>query len=192
MNVIDAQLNYWDTSLHFEQEVSCFITPEHGVISLTTGLTEDTNGVQTEGCGGAVDFDWDKIWGFLRKQETKASKVIMLDSHPAGHDQMSPTDLNMVQGWRLGLGVPIDFLIVTQYTHTEDIEGVITHYQVDRDENRKMTVSGAYKKPVEIHSLDLVMVAEIIYGMSKESSLSHGDVEGVEAVLSGASFKFKD
>jgi hypothetical protein len=191
MNVIDAQLNYWDASLPFQREVSCFITPEYGVISLTTGLIEH-NGepVKTDGCGGAVDFDWDKIWGFLRKQEAKASKVIMLHSHPAGHDAMSSTDLNMVQGWRLGLGVPIDFLIVTQYSHTEDIEGVIVEYQVDRDENKKMTISAGYTKPVDIYTLDLVIVAEVVYGMSKASELSHEDVDEIERTLKQSRLRF--
>jgi hypothetical protein len=193
MNVIDAQLNYWDTSLQFQREVSCFITPQHGLISLTTGIIENDELVKTEGCGGAVDFDWDKIWGFLRNQETKASKVIMLHSHPTGHDVMSPTDLNMCQGWRLGLGVPIYFLITTQYVRVSEaykIEGIITHYIVDRDENKKITISNAYKNPIDIYPLDLKIVAKIVYGMSKAEDLSHEDVAKIEKELKQSKLQF--
>jgi hypothetical protein len=192
MNVIDAQLNYWDTSLHFKREVSCFITPQHGIISLTTGLVEETDAglAKTKGCGGAVDFDWDKIWGFLRKQDVKPDKVIMIHTHPANHDSMSSTDLNMCQGWRLALGVPIDFQILTQFPFTGNCEGVVAHYKVDRNSEKKITISEKYAKSVDIHSLDLVVVYEVLYGMSKAPELTHEDVNKIENTLKEASLRF--
>ena len=191
MNVIDAQLNYWDTSLQFQREVSCFITPQHGVISLTTGLVETTDrGLEkTEGCGGAVDFDWDKIWGFLRQQTQKPDKVIMIHTHPTGYDLMSPTDLNMCQGWRLALGVPVDFLILTQ-CYENNTDGVVAHYRVDRNEFKRMVVSDRILRYVDMQKIDLVILFEILYGMSKANDLTHADVEEIEKTLKQSSLRF--
>lgn len=191
MNVIDAQLNYWDASLCFQREVSCFITPEHGVISITTGIIENVEeAIKTDGCGGAVDFDWDKIWGFLRKQEVRPSRIIMLHTHPMGLDRMSSTDLNMVQGWRLGLGVPVHFLVVTQVM-SEGVDGVIAYYCVDKDENKKIQVKWSGKSgPIDHQTLDIVILSEILYGMSKSASLSHEDVSEIEETLKRSSLRF--
>jgi len=182
MNAVNAIVNYWDTSLSFNREVSCFITPEHGVISMTS-----------DDCGGSVDFGWETIWGFLRAQKIKASEVIMLHSHPMGYDEMSATDKNMVQGWRLGLGVPINFYIVTQHpkviNHIDDM-GVVAHYVVDRTPDKKMIISD--KVGYWLHELppSFDIVAEIVYGMSKSPNLTKEDVKMVEVSLKEASLDF--
>lgn len=191
MNIIDAQKNYWNSSLTFNQEVSCFMTPEHGCISITTGIINQTDdgSIRTDGCGGAVDFDWDKIWGFIRSQDVKPSKVVMLHTHPMGYSVMSPTDLNMCQGWRMALGVPVDFSIITQcnqyfeLTQCICLDGIISHYNIDRDENRKIVVSDIMSFPVGKHKIEWQLISEILYGMSKTPNLCQKDVIDVESIL---------
>jgi len=185
MNVSQSLKNYGDISLNFNQEVSCFITPEHGCISITTGLIHETDDglIRTEGCGGAVDFDWDKIWGFIKSQDIKPSKVLMLHTHPMGYSVMSPTDLNMCQGWRMALGVPVNFSIITQCHTRNGLEGILSHYIVDRDESRKIVVSDIMSSPVASHKMDWQIVTGILYGMSKVTNLCPQDVIDMELAL---------
>ncbi len=172
MNIIDAQICYADTSLDFLREVSCFITPEHGPLSLTTNDS-----------GGSVDFGWDKIWDKLRTSSIKASCVIMIHSHPTGMPTMSSIDLNMVQGWRLALGVPILFDIVTQVGS----DGIVTVCKVDRDENKKIVMSETVFNYLEKIDLRSRILYEIIYGLSKCPILLESDILDMENYIKNSS-----
>ena len=171
MYVINALLNYWDTSLHFKREVSCLATPEHGVISMTSN-----------DFAGSVDLDWDKVWGFIKSDGIKPTKVVMLHTHPKDMVDMSGIDFNMVQGWRMALGVPVKFLVVTQ--------DYVTHYICNRDENKKMSVTFEdYVKNGDNYP-DLMIAARIMYGMSKAKSLTNADVDTVEHQLIHSDLRF--
>jgi len=174
VNIIDAQICYADTSLDFLREVSCFITPEHGLLSLTTNDS-----------GGSVDFGWDKIWDTLRASKVKSSCVIMIHSHPMGMSTMSPIDFNMVQGWRLALGVPIHFDIVTQARGYSG--GLVSSCKVDRDESKKIVMNRETFNDVEWCNPNYRIVYEIIYGLSKCPILIQDDILEIENYIKSSS-----
>jgi hypothetical protein len=174
MNAIDAQICYADPSLDFLREVSCFITPEHGLLSLTTNDS-----------GGSVDFGWDKIWDTLRSSKIKSSCVIMIHSHPRGLYTMSSIDLNMVQGWRLALGVPIYFNIVTQHSGCDS--GLVTSCKVDRNENKKIVIDNEYFNTVECTNCSYRILYEIIYGLSKCPIVIKDDILEIENYIKDSS-----
>ena len=183
MNIIDAQICYNDTSLDFLREVSCFITPEHGLLSLTTNDS-----------GGSVDFGWDKIWDTLRSSKVKSSCVIMIHSHPMGMSTMSSIDFNMVQGWRLALGVPIYFNIVTQgcgwfgsLMNGGLSLGRVSSCKVDRDENKKIVVNSEIFNEVEYLNRSYRILYEIIYGLSKCPILIQNDILEIENYIKDSS-----
>jgi proteasome lid subunit RPN8/RPN11 len=182
VNIIDAQICYADTSLDFLREVSCFITPEHGLLSLTTNDS-----------GGSVDFGWDKIWDALRSSKVKSSCVIMIHSHPNGISTMSSIDFNMVQGWRLALGVPIYFNIVTQgfgwfvgWNGGWSL-GRVSSCKVDRDENKKIVVNSEVFNEVEYLNRSYRILYEIIYGLSKCPIIIKDDILEIENYIKDSS-----
>ncbi len=172
MNILDAQICYADTSLDFLREVSCFITPEHGLLSLTTNDS-----------GGSVDFGWDKIWDTLRASKVKSSCVIMIHSHPNGMPTMSSIDFNMVQGWRLALGVPIYFDIVTK----SGFGGLVSSCKVDRDENKKIVMQLVKFNAINDFKFNYRILYEIIYGLSKCPILIQDHILEIENYIKGSS-----
>lgn len=179
MDWINAYMTGIDPSFPFCREVSCFWTPEHGAISLTTGIIEKTKEqeIRTNGCGGAVDFDWFSIWDFLKNSSVSASKAIMMHTHPKGMPTMSSTDLNMVQGWRLGLGIPIVFTVATE--HSNGNENLCSVYYVDRDKNDgEIKVQNGM---LSNHERKIYLViSEVLYGLSKSISLESFDLEEIK------------
>ena len=175
MNIIDAIKCCNDTSLDFLREVSCFMTQEHGVLSLTTNHY-----------GGSVDFGWDKIWSKLKDEYGKYNSVYMVHSHPDGVSQMSSIDVNMVQGWRKALGVPVYFNIVTLIDDVLFNKGmnVISFYKVDKNVDNKIEISfnGTRKMDdVYFHK----KIYRTVYGLSKCPDLTDENVMEIENELRG-------
>lgn len=177
MNIVNAQLNYWDDSLDFNREVSCFATPEHGVISVTS-----------DNCSGAVAFGWDEIWGFLRSQESRPKKIIMIHTHPFGCINMSSTDANMVQGWRMGFGVPVEFWVISQ---TAESIGIAHKYLCDRNNEKKMFIMDMSVELVRSVYPALQITSQILYGMSKSEKLDADDMVSIENQLKESRMTFE-
>lgn len=89
----------------YKQEVAAFVVNNLGVISMTTNNSP-----------GGVAFDFFDIWEQIR--DTGYTSVVMIHSHPPGHNRMSLTDKNMVYGWVQALGVPIIYVIATREENT--------------------------------------------------------------------------
>ena len=156
-NVLDAMLDYDDTSLLFNREVSCFAVPSHGIISTTTNNS-----------ASGVEFDWffikDKIWELKAKGEAP-TEAYMLHTHPMGHNRMSTTDMNMVYGWCIALGIPIWFLVLTE-------EEVATYIcKLDR-ETKKVERDLVDLSVYENLCPDLELISVIMYGLSKTRNTS--------------------
>ncbi len=176
MNIINAQLNYWDVSLDFKREVSCFATPEHGVISISTNNRS-----------GRVNLDWDKIWGFLSSQP-KCDHAIIIHTHPFDCPEMSTIDDNMIRGWRLALGIPIKFLIVSQ--DADKSSSWIAYYTCDKGVDKKIFVSLDQIDSVKQSYPDLEIVSHILYGMSKANVIHDGDMTQIEELLKTSDLRF--
>ena len=165
-NVIDAQLDYEDTSLHFTREVSCFATIENKIISSTTSQS-----------GGAVEFDFFSIWEFLKAQPKMPEQVFMIHSHPEGFNRMSSIDRNMVYGWCLALYVPIWFLVLTE-------KEVTTYYcYVDKTTKKVVRNIVDVSEYCGNSDINLDFMARIIYGMSKAVEISQEDISSVVSTI---------
>ena len=151
-SVIDAMFAYADTSLGFSREVSCFAIPSHGIISATSNNS-----------AGSVEFDWftikDKIWELKAKNESP-EVAYMLHTHPMGFNRMSGTDHNMVQGWCIALGIPIWFLVITE-------EEIATYICSINQDTKKVERDLVDLSSHEDACIDLSLMAEIMYGLSK-------------------------
>lgn len=167
-NAIDSQLDYLDTSLSFEREVSCFALPEVGVISTTTNHSS-----------GGVEFDWftikDKIWS-LKSNSLENGYVpniaYMIHTHPMGFNRMSSIDRNMVYGWCMALGMQIWFLVVTE-------EELATYICMLNKETKKVERDLVDLSNHADLSVDLRVLVSAMYGMSKSKSLSNEDLQNV-------------
>jgi len=149
-----------DTSLSFCREVSCFMTPKQGLITLTT-----------DDSGGAVELDFFKIWQAIKDGE-KNSHCFMIHTHPPGCEGMSGTDRNMVYGWCQALPMPIHYIIITQQ---------MTHYWIcqknkviNGDDSNKQTVNRVYCGNFDYRELvygkyfnALKLLSHTMYGLSK-------------------------
>ena len=154
-DVIDAMLDYNDTSLGFSREVSCFAVPDCGIISATSNNSKS-----------GVEFDWftikDKIWELKRNGETP-EVAYMLHTHPMGLNRMSTIDFNMVHGWCIALGIPIWFLVLTE----EEIASYICSLDQETKEVKRDFVDLSM---YEDACIDLKIVAEVMYGLSKSGT----------------------
>jgi hypothetical protein len=105
--LLEAVLTDYDRSLRFTREVSCFLVPEQGILSLTT----DNN-------FGSVTFDffciWEKVKASFSNPKTRPPAAIMIHTHPEGYCKISPQDRNMIYGWVKGLGIPIFYIVVVR------------------------------------------------------------------------------
>lgn len=157
-NVIDALLDYSDASLGYSREVSCFAVPNHGIISTTSNDS-----------AGSVEFDWftikDKIWE-LKKNGNDPEVVYMLHTHPPGLNRMSSTDRNMVYGWAMALGIPIWFLVVTE-------DEIATYLCSLNQETKQVERDLLDLSSHEDACIDLRMMSEIMYGLSKAKNFSN-------------------
>lgn len=152
-NVIDAMIDYADTSLGFSREVSCFAVPSYGIISTTSNDSY-----------GSVEFDWftikDKIWELKKDPILSPDVAYMLHTHPMGCNRMSSTDRNMVYGWCIALGIPIWFLVLTE----EEIVSYICSLNQDTKKVERDLVDVSYHEDV---CIDLRVITEVMYGLSK-------------------------
>lgn len=144
--LLDALAFYEDDELHFQREVSCFITDSQGILSLTTNNS-----------GGHVEFDFFSIWEAIKRLETRPNRVCMIHTHPEGFANMSGIDRNMLPGWRLAMGVPVHYLVVS---NTE-----FSYYVCDRNAERKVHISNV-SDDVQI-SVMADYLLNILYGISK-------------------------
>ena len=172
MNIIDAQLNFLDTSLRFRREVSCFATSANGVISITTNDS-----------AGMVEFDFFEIWERLKKNDPKATCAYMLHSHPKGMNYMSSIDKNMVYGWRLALGIPIYFYVVTD-------EGV-TKYLCDRKENGNPEIELLlFDKYDDFDILPCIyLLSMVVYGLSVAPKVEQNELDNIQKELEKSSLR---
>lgn len=160
-NVIDAMMDYADTSLRFSREVSCFAIPGEGIISTTTNDSQ-----------GGVEFDWftikDRIWK-LKSQGIDPREAYMLHTHPMGYNRMSGIDRNMVHGWCTALGIPIWFLVLTE----EEIAFYICSLNKETKKVERDLVDLSKHEDV---CIDLRIIAEVMYGLSKSPTLNDKDL----------------
>lgn len=151
-NVIDALLSYADTSLDFSREVSCFALPSCGIISVTSNDSM-----------GSVEFDWftikNKIWK-LKNDGNAPEIAYMLHTHPPSFNRMSSIDRNMVYGWCMALGIPIWFLVLTE-------NEIATYLCSLNQETKKVERDLVDLSCHEDVCIDLRMITEIMYGLSK-------------------------
>lgn len=150
-------------SLNFCREVACFLTPNQGLITLSTN-----------NMSGGVELDFFKIWDVMRSGE-KNPYCFIIHTHPPGCDGMSGTDKNMVYGWCQALGIPIYYTIIT--------ENVIRCWLCIRDKSNKSKIYRRFHFALD-YSEDLSRVvdeykavqpslvfwqlfAKMLYGMSK-------------------------
>ena len=155
-NVLTALMAYKDNSLSFNREISCFIVPNKGIISMSTNNN-----------AGGVEFDFFKIWEQIKAMDKKPEYVYMLHSHPPYLNKMSSIDENMVQGWATALGIPIYFVVVTpsnltayqcKLEKTLGIKHVTKHFYVDIDLEEERSCL-AYN--------EMCIISKILYGFSK-------------------------
>jgi len=170
-------LAYADDSLGFSRELSCFAVPSYGIISTTSNNS-----------AGSVEFDWftikDKIWELKAKGESP-EVAYMLHTHPMGFNRMSGTDHNMVQGWCLALGIPIWFLVITE-------EQIATYICSINKETKKVERDLVDLSNHEDACIDLRMMAEIMYGVSKSQVFDNEILNRVfdEVKASGLGFNY--
>jgi hypothetical protein len=165
LTITDAIWANADPSTSYKREVSAFATPQHKIINVTSNNQ-----------GSYVDFDWFEIWGHIKESGTKPSIVQMFHSHPPYMSEMSSIDFNMVAGWRIALGVPVHFYIITP-NH-------ITKYICDKKEKgspylEEETEKGEFKDfPNEIR-----LLSETIYGLSSMDDLTNQDIVDIKNQL---------
>jgi len=152
-NAVNAIVDFCNDNLNFQREVSCFVTQEDGVISITSNNS-----------AGAVEFDFFTIWEYFKKNKPK--EVCMIHTHPNGIDCMSSTDRNMVHGWVLALGIPILFVIRTNKYRTE--------YLCEKKDG-KVIINEINAK----YSPQSYFLINTIYGMSKSNELSQEAIDNV-------------
>jgi hypothetical protein len=162
-NAVNAIIDFCDDTLSFNREVSCFSTPEDGIISITTSNSS-----------GAVEFDFFTIWEYFKKNRPK--EVCMIHTHPDGIDHISSIDRNMVHGWVLALGVPILFVIRTNKYRTE--------YLCDKVDGKVMIEEVTAK-----YSQKAYFLINTIYGMSKSEQLSQENIDKVTKDMIDAGVK---
>ncbi|MEY2701485.1 MAG: hypothetical protein RLY43_105 [Bacteroidota bacterium] len=176
MNIIDAQLTYWDLHTSFQREVSCFIVPEIGVVSATTNDS-----------AGSVEFDWftvkDAIWN-LKEQNRCPEFVYMLHTHPDNFNRMSSIDKNMVYGWCMALAIPICFLVLT--------DGEITIYYCELNkETKKVEIVFFGRQFFANVGASMDLMSQIMYGISKVEEIDMKDFEAVFAQVKESKLNFK-
>ncbi len=148
----------------FQRETSCFYTPEHNFLSLTS-----------DDSPGSVDFNWEKIWGKIQDSNIKPSCAYMVHSHPPCCYEMSPTDKNMVQGWRMALGCPIFFSVLSANKNKYDPIQT-TAYLVDRV-NNKMEIKKEHISFNNCLNINHIIITNLVMAISYVKNLSPQDLE---------------
>jgi proteasome lid subunit RPN8/RPN11 len=152
-NAVNAIVDFCNDNLSFKREVSCFATPQDGIISITSNNS-----------AGAVEFDFFTIWEYFKKY--RPQEVCMIHSHPNGMDHMSSIDRNMVHGWVLALGVPILFIIRTNKHRTE--------YLCDKSDNKVKI-----EEVTAEYSPSSYLLINTIYGMSKADNMPEDVIKNI-------------
>lgn len=150
-----------DPMQSYKRETSCFIVPNHGIISITSNDSS-----------GFVEFDFFSIWEKLKKIDHDL--VYMIHSHPPGFDCMSGMDWNMVYGWCQAIGKPILFLIIT--------ENKTTIYLCKRDIENKSKINREIVNLKENENLNVIISA--IYYISTIDRLENNfSFDGIIEIL---------
>jgi len=150
-------MNYKDRSCPYLREVSLFATPEHGIINLTTNDN-----------GSAVDFDFFEIWKYIKESKVKPSRIQMFHSHPPSVRSMSTIDYNMLSGWRIAMGVPVYFYVITPDR--------ISSYICDKKDGEKPHLENCMGGNFEAYGRLIDLVSQIIYGISSTKDLTDSDI----------------
>ena len=177
-NVLTALMAYKDNSLQFNREISCFVVPNKGIISMSTNNN-----------AGGVEFDFFNIWEQIKKLDTKPNYVYMLHSHPPYLNKMSSIDENMVQGWATALGIPIYFIIITPSN--------LTAYRCELEKTLGIKhVSMKFYTDIDLLDdksclaySELCMVSKIIYGFSKLEPLETDNLDKVAEYINESGVK---
>lgn len=135
----------------YKREVSCFVAPKHGILSITTNDSS-----------GGVEFDFFSIWE-RRQIFEKDDTVVMVHTHPPCFYRMSSIDKNMVHGWVKALGKKIAFIVVTE---DENSETVATLYMCENDPNNKGKILISEKNFIIDRDYDSLFIT--MYEFSKE------------------------
>ena len=170
-NVLTALMAYNDNSLSFTREISCFIVPNKGIISMSTNNN-----------AGGVEFDFFSIWEQIKQMDKRPECVYMLHSHPPYLNKMSSTDENMVQGWATALGIPIYFVVITPSN--------LTAYRCEMEIFDKISFNKLFSNKffIDIDLLDeraclaypeMCAISKIIYGFSKLEQLKTDNFDKV-------------
>jgi hypothetical protein len=134
----------------FLRETSAFVTKELGLISITTSDNPS-----------AVNFGWEDIWHTIKSSNVKITAATMIHSHPDYIATMSSIDEDMVKGWRIALGIPIDFLVVCKRT--------VAIYRCDivnrKVENELLAVQDF--KDIDESGLRMHLLCKTIHGLSR-------------------------
>jgi hypothetical protein len=175
MNVIDAIMNDSDISLDYAREVSCFIIPEHGIISSTTNNSS-----------GSVEFDWltikDKIWELKEKGQCP-EYICMIHTHPPYLNAMSGIDRNMVYGWCMALNIPILFIVLTE----EDFIPYRCELKDKKVKIERLHICSDYR----FDMWDARIVWQIMYGASKAKTLTNEDLSNIVLTINSSGVNFK-
>ena len=167
--ISDALMDYLFRRRMFQREISCLGWPGAGIVSLTS-----------DGVTGEVNFDFVTAWVRFMKERPKS--VVMIHTHPPGMDEMSPTDWNMVHGWRIGFGVPVWYIVVTN--------GVSRYYLCTGDKkgtNRQDM--GLMSFPNDSHEACYLYI--VLYGLSMaKETLGEEGYSGIARSLNGSSELF--
>jgi proteasome lid subunit RPN8/RPN11 len=175
MNAIDAIMNDVDASLSYKREVSCFIIPEHGIISSTTNNSS-----------ASVEFDWftvkDRIWK-LKENGQCPNYICMIHTHPPYLNRMSGIDRNMVYGWCMALDIPILFIVLTE-------DDFVAYRCELRNKKVKIEII-SLSEDYMFNMRDAIMVWEIMYGLSKSEFLTNEDLDSVTTEINSSKIDFK-
>jgi hypothetical protein len=179
MDTIQCSFRELHESHIYQRETSCFYTPEHQFLSLSS-----------DDSPGSVDFNWEKIWDKIRGSNIKPSCAYMVHSHPPCCYKMSSIDGNMVQGWRMALGCPIWFIVLSANKNKYDPINSTVYY-VDRI-NKKIDIKE--KNPITYSiflNVDYIIVSHLIMAISYIKNLSQEALDLVMHDLNATNIKLK-
>ena len=149
----DMESVLFDSSQNYQREVAGIFIPYFNYQKI---VTSDAYSF--------VEFNWQDVWSFLKKIDERPKRITMIHSHPPNVDKMSSTDKNMVLGWRMALGIPIDYYIIS------DTNGRMkfTKYICDRKDKKIHIKLVEENKIIEMSNYYYIM-SVLIYGLSRSS-----------------------
>jgi proteasome lid subunit RPN8/RPN11 len=178
-NVLSALIAYNDDRLPFNREISCFVIPNKGIISMTTNNS-----------AGGVEFDFFHIWEQIKKMEERPNYVYMIHTHPPYLNKMSDTDENMIEGWAMALGIPIFIIVVTP----ENLTAYLC--QLEKQGSHKTVLKQFYadidltNHREYIAHQEICILAKIMYGLSKLEPLPNEDLNIISNYINDSGLVF--